>query len=521
MAWEFETKMHFNDEPLFEVVLDILKEYCKSSLIATRTVVTIIMICLKLPFAGDYSPSPSFTSVILATVKMAALILAQLRLLTSPVLQAARCKIVSQPLPPTSRLWLNHCRVISSTSSPSVKASESAPATDATVVDEADTVEESKLAAKLVKPKPIFPWRHSPYPIPRLVKPDINNKTDDRDGRHRRETSEDVYESDYYTKGGPLGPGWPSPMESWFRAALYANSMNLLGASWMSIIFPFTRKEWIHEMEWAFCDAFSKGVKGMLEGTYSINGDLREVDDKLDSESSFDVEFEQTIDPKPLVEKGGEQTQTKSDDTKQSNDKFEQEQEENCMLQYKLRNMYQSARQHSHPSKINILLRTQPQSAVIESMFPVFGLSRSLVENHPNLRHSYRNLVKHLQRKHKEAQSEGRSRLNPWEVGSIVMSGLDELMVQSSKLSDDRKGVITVIAQVSIQCREQFCVRDVETKEVIQGDGAPKDVTHLVRFEIVLREPLEESEDGSWEMEIGRWQITDWDDLLDGNVWFT
>ena len=43
MAWEFKTKMHFNDEPLFEVVLDILKVYCKSSLIATRTVVTIMV----------------------------------------------------------------------------------------------------------------------------------------------------------------------------------------------------------------------------------------------------------------------------------------------------------------------------------------------------------------------------------------------------------------------------------------------------------------------------------------------
>ena len=27
--------------------------------------------------------------------------------------------------------------------------------------------------------------------------------------------------------------------------------------------------------------------------------------------------------------------------------------------------------------------------------------------------------------------------------------------------------------------------------------------------------------DDDWEIEIGRWQITDWDDLLDGNVFFT
>jgi hypothetical protein len=45
---------------------------------------------------------------------------------------------------------------------------------------------------------------------------------------------------------------------------------------------------------------------------------------------------------------------------------------------------------------------------------------------------------------------------------------------------------------------------------------------------MVVRERLldadstaEEDEDGKWEIEMGRWQITDWDDLLDGNVFFT
>ena len=45
---------------------------------------------------------------------------------------------------------------------------------------------------------------------------------------------------------------------------------------------------------------------------------------------------------------------------------------------------------------------------------------------------------------------------------------------------------------------------------------------------MVLRETLvdDNSKDQNnefaddWEVEIGRWQITDWDDLLDGNVFF-
>ena len=88
------------------------------------------------------------------------------------------------------------------------------------------------------------------------------------------------------------------------------------------------------------------------------------------------------------------------------------------------------------------------------------------------------------------------------------------------------------MAQVSIQCKEIFCVRDVVTGDILQGHCGdvirPRDVTHLVRFEMVLRETLVDDNskgqnneyDDDWEVEIGRWQITDWDDLLDGNVFF-
>ena len=194
--------------------------------------------------------------------------------------------------------------------------------------------------------------------------------------------------------------------------------------------------------------------------------------------------------------------------------KLDGEHEENHMLQNSLKTLYQSARQHSHPNKINILLKSQPLSAHIESMFPIFGLSRVLVQNHPNLRHTYRNLAKEIQQKEREAGT----KLNPIEVGQIVMNGFVSLMDQSAKLSLDGHGVITIIAQVSIKCREIFCVTDVESGEFLQGDGQARDVTHLVRFEIVLRENFD---NGPWDMEIGRWQITDWDDLLEGNVWFT
>lgn len=234
--------------------------------------------------------------------------------------------------------------------------------------------------------------------------------------------------------------------------------------------------------------------------------------DVTPSEDEFDVDFEHTIAPNPLSDKESNST---IDALSESQSQTE-EQEQNSMLQQSLRNLYQSAREHSHPNEINIVLRTQPQFAVIESMFPVFGISRNLVHNHPNLKHSYRNLVNEIQRKEREVGQ----KLNPIQVGQIVMNGFLSLMDRSAKLSSDGKGVITIIAQVSIQCREIFCVKDVKSGEILQGesDGQARDVTHLVRFEIVLKENFDQ---GPWDMSIGRWQITDWDDLLEGNVWFT
>jgi hypothetical protein len=82
----------------------------------------------------------------------------------------------------------------------------------------------------------------------------------------------------------------------------------------------------------------------------------------------------------------------------------------------------------------------------------------------------------------------------------------------------DKKMQMTIVAQVAVQCDEIFLVKDLESDTVLQGDasGEMTDVTHLVRFEIVV-----DIDSQTGKSEIGRWKITDWDDLLDGNVFWT
>ncbi|KAL9189196.1 hypothetical protein ACHAXT_011686 [Thalassiosira profunda] len=411
-------------------------------------------------------------------------------------------------------------------------ASTNKAADDAITVDGAAAKKEA-LNAQCLQPRPIFPWRSSPIPLDRLKmpsKPQLKSGDSEEDEVENHARLESYYGSDYFSKGGPLGPGWASPMEPWFRGCLYLCSMNMLGVSWPASLFPWTRKEWEREMEWNFCIAFSYGVRGMIEDTYILPEDDASEGGDEGQEDAYDVHLNVTLDPLPLIEDGEETTSSaassKSEDLSDNKStKKDEIREEHHMLERNLRQLYQSARKHSHPSKVNIVLRTVPQSATIESMFPAFGLSRKLVEDHPNLRHTYRNVMERLKQKHKDAVVEkGKKSLGPVEVGHFLLQSLQEIMERSAKLSGDGTGALTIVAQVSINCKEVFCVQDVESGEIIQGweNAQPRDVTHLVRFEMVVNERWIGREKGDgYEMELGRWQITDWDDLLDGNVFFT
>jgi len=180
------------------------------------------------------------------------------------------------------------------------------------------------------------------------------------------------------------------------------------------------------------------------------------------------------------------------------------------MLEKELRGLYEAAHAYN-TKKLRIKLATKPISAKISNLMLVPFLTRSDVQQTPDLRHSFQNIWMHIGRLE---QNNGR----PLTIREIFVQTMQELEKLASSQANKNRGVIesTIIAQVVVDCREIFLVKDTEIGRVIQGDASgEKNVTHLVRFEAVVRGRV----DGG-HLEMGSWQITDWDDLLDGNVWF-
>jgi len=101
---------------------------------------------------------------------------------------------------------------------------------------------------------------------------------------------------------------------------------------------------------------------------------------------------------------------------------------------------------------------------------------------------------------------------------------LDQSIIANSSSYDDVKEQVedliqksggsrttfTLVVDLSVECREQFCVTEKESGKVVQGSKDGENVVlHLVRFEMVLTKL----------QTFGSWIISDWDDMLDGNVW--
>ena len=182
------------------------------------------------------------------------------------------------------------------------------------------------------------------------------------------------------------------------------------------------------------------------------------------------------------------------------------------MLDSHLISLYKTAHE-CMKHKLHIHLQSTPKSAQIMSLLTIPFLTKDEVINKPALKHSFRDIWKGLQ----QEQLEKGSQLNYLEIGNYTAYQLDEMANRQMIRRGDGKMQVTVIAQVAIKCDEIFKVVDIESGQTIQGDplGQMKEVYHLVRFEMVV-----DLDARTGTTQLGSWQITDWDDLLDGNVWF-
>jgi hypothetical protein len=172
-----------------------------------------------------------------------------------------------------------------------------------------------------------------------------------------------------------------------------------------------------------------------------------------------------------------------------------------CMVESRLVELFESARK-SGKDQMQVRLESKPDGAHAHmvNLFVFPFLSRNLLREDSGLKRKYQQLLDYM-----------------------AVSPTDALPIYHELEADYRKRGYTehtVICQVLVPCDEIFGVKDLATGSTIQGheDGLIRKVWHLVRMEMVITThpdknrfilPVRHTQ--------GNWQITDIDDLLDGN----
>lgn len=169
------------------------------------------------------------------------------------------------------------------------------------------------------------------------------------------------------------------------------------------------------------------------------------------------------------------------------------------MVQENLRKLYQAAHEFGK-DQLQIRLECRPKSAKMYHLFVFPFLSRGNLKRDPGFQEKYEDLL-------------------------YLTSALprEALPIYQDLMSDmQRRGFAesTVICQVEVKCDELFWVKDLSTGRVVQGseDEEFREVSHLVRMEMVVTTVLKKNSFIPFEMIPGQWQITDIDDHLDGNM---
>jgi hypothetical protein len=171
------------------------------------------------------------------------------------------------------------------------------------------------------------------------------------------------------------------------------------------------------------------------------------------------------------------------------------------MVESRLRSLFESARE-SGKDQMQVRLDCKPIAAGAQMVnlyvFPF--LSRGNLKRDPGLKDKYQHLLELMT-------------VSPRDALPIYHELIAEFQDRGCTES-------TVICQVLVPCDEIFWVKDLATGATIQGheDGKIRKVFHLVRMEMVVETHPAERPIFPFRHKQGSWQITDIDDMLDGNL---
>jgi len=169
------------------------------------------------------------------------------------------------------------------------------------------------------------------------------------------------------------------------------------------------------------------------------------------------------------------------------------------MVHPKLTELFASAREHGKETlSVELQCKPIPESASMVHLFVFPFLSRPTLRRDPGRKGIYRALLQQLAE-------------NPRTSLSTYQDFVQDY---------HQRGVTdhTVLCQVLVPCDELFCVRDKESGVILQGSEQWDRVLHLVRMEAIIE--TRPSSRSWWGMQhtLQNWQITDVDDLLEGNL---
>ena len=186
------------------------------------------------------------------------------------------------------------------------------------------------------------------------------------------------------------------------------------------------------------------------------------------------------------------------------------------MVAESLKELYQSAHE-SGRQNLQITLQIKPVGAQFNSCSWVPCMTRQQVKDNPSLKRALYNLRDTIERELVTMETKP----STLDYMKVTMRELDDFSRRQTIDYDDYSSVeSTIVILVIVECDEIFSVIDLETSNLLQGhaDNKIRRVKHVVRLEQVVNWVMHDYH--GFHLENGPWQITDWDDLLKGNIFF-